>query len=256
MRITKPKFLLFSIVPLLLALIWHNQLTLNAQHREQLQTRIEELNNEYMETLDELDEATDEKNNLFHQLDEALDKIEDVEKRNEELEQILFNQRETYRVAIAGQGATMAALSRSSFTEKMYERAWARLGAHGLKGIGASLVSAEERYGVNSLIIAAIAYLESGGGRSMIAREKNNLFGLGAAGASPFASALSFSRKQESVYFVANLLRYSYLCRWGRHYRGGNLVAINVRYASDPFWANKVGRAMAKIACAAIPQGR
>lgn len=256
MRISSLTFLLLSIVSLLFALIWQNQATLNEEHRVQLQTRIEELNDEYMETVNELHEATDEKDNLFQQLDEAMEKIEDVEKRNAELEQILFNQTETYRVAVALQGATMPALSQSSFTEKMYERAWARLGAHGLKGIGASLVTAEERYGVNSLIIAAIAFLESGGGRSRIAREKNNLFGLGAADASPFASALSFSRKQESVYFVANLLRYSYLCRWGRHYRGNNLVAINVRYASDPFWANKVGRAMARIARAAIPQGR
>jgi len=256
MRIKKPIFLLFSVMVLLLSLVWQNQITLKEKQREQLQFQLEELNQEYVETLNDLDKVTDDKADLYQQLDEALNRIEDVEKRNTELETILFNQRQTYRTAVALQGATMPALSVSGFTEKMFERAWSRLGAHGLKGIGEALVEVEERHGVNSLIIAAIAYLESGGGRSRIAREKNNLFGLGAADPSPFTSAITFNHKNDSVFFVANLLRYSYLCRSGRHYRGNNLVAINVRYATDPFWAEKVARAMAKIARAAIPQGR
>ncbi len=256
MRLSKVSFFLISSVPLVLFLAWQNQIMLKEEQHEYLQSQIEELGEVYQETLVNLDEVTDEKETLFQQLHEALIKIEEIEERNVELELILFNQRQTYKTAVALQGSTMPALTTSCFTEKMYERAWARLRAHGLIGTGAALTSAEEQYGVNSLIIAAIAYVESGGGMSKIARDKNNLFGLGAGDVTPYASALSFSSKDDSIFFLANLLRYSYLSRSGRHYRGDNLKAINVRYASDPHWAEKVGRAMALIARAACPEGR
>lgn len=256
MRLNRARFFVVSSVPLVLFLAWQNQITLKEEQQEHLQVQIEVLNEVYEETLQDLNEVTDEKETLFQQLHEALIKIEKVEQRNTELELILFNQRQTYRTAVALQGSIMPALTPSGFTEKMYERAWSRLGAHGLKGTGATLASAEEKYGVNSLIIAAIAYVESGGGMSKIARDKKNLFGLGAGDVTPYASALYFSSKNDSIYFVANLLRHSYLSRGGRHYRGDNLVAINIRYASDPNWAEKVGRAMARIARAACPEGR
>lgn len=256
MRLSRIGFFVIGSVPLVLLLAWQNQITVKEEQHEHLQVQIEELSETYEETLLDLDEATDENENLFKQLHEALIKIDVVEQRNAELELILFNQRQTYRTAIAMQGSTMPALTLSSFTEKMYERAWIRLRAHGLKGTGAALASAEERYGVNSLVIAGIAYLESGGGMSKIARDKNNLFGLGAGDITPYASAFYFSCKDDSIYFVANLLRHSYLSRGGRYYRGDSLEAVNIRYAADPNWAEKVGRTMARIARAACPEGR
>ncbi len=256
MRISRAKFFIISSIPLVLLLSWQHQIALEEERQAQLQRQIQELNQIYMETLNDLTETKQEKESLSHQLHDALEKIEQIERRNEELEQILFNQQQTYRAAVARKGSTMPALSLSCFTAKMYERAWNRLGAHGLKGTGEALVAAEERYGVNSLIIAAIAYVESAGGMSRLAREKNNLFGLGAGGANPYSNALYFSSKEESINYVASLLSNSYLSRGGRFYRGDNLVAINVRYAADPFWADKVGQAMARIARAACPEGR
>lgn len=256
MRINRASFFVISSVPLVLFLAWQNQITVKEAQQQHLQLQMEVLTEIHEETLLDLDEVTEEKDELFQKLHETITELEQVKERNEVLELILFNQRQTYRSAVALQGATMPALSQSCFTEKMYERAWARLGAHGLKGTGAALAAAEERYGVNSLVIAAIAYVESGGGMSKIARKKNNLFGLGAGEPTPYISALSFSSKDDSIYFVANLLRYSYLRRGGRHYRGDNLVAVNVRYAADPHWADKVSRAMARIARAACPEGR
>ncbi len=256
MRISRAKFFIFSSIPLVLLLFWQHQLALEEERQAQLQLQIQELNEAYMNTLNDLTETTQEKESLFNQLHDALERIEQIEQRNKELELILFNQQQTYRTAVAYKGSTMPALSQSCFTEKMYERAWSRLGAHGLKGTGAALVSAEQRYGVNSLILAAIAYIESAGGMSRLAREKNNLFGLGAGGANPYSNAFYFSSKEESINFVANLLSHSYLSRGGRFYCGDNLVAINMRYAADPFWAEKVGQAMAKIARAACPEGR
>lgn len=229
---------------------------LQQEKYERLNRRITDLEEIYDRTSRELTEANEENRGLIQDLHDAIIKIGEVEERNSELETILFNQRQTYRHAVAMQGSTMPVLSLSDFTAKQYERAWSRLGAHGLKGTGESLVQAEGLYSVNSLVLSAIAYLESAGGMSKLAREKNNLFGLGAGGATPYSSALYFSSKDECIYYTANMLRNRYFNRGSRGYRGDNLVAIGPRYAADPCWAEKVGRTMSKIACAAIPGGR
>lgn len=223
---------------------------------ESYEKQIADLTRLYDDTAEELRETQQDKQLLHDELGEALQRIESVENRNRYLEKILFNQQQTYRNAVAMRGSTMRALSVSSFTAIQYERAWSRLGAHGLKGTGAALVRAEEVYGVNSLILAAMAYHESAGGMSQIARDKNNLFGLGAYDHDPYRYAFTFSTRQDSIYYAANLLRNSYLSGWGRNYRGDNLAAVGIRYATDPFWATKVGQRMSLIARAAIPEGR
>ncbi len=223
---------------------------------ESYENQIENLQQLYEHTAGELKETQLENYDTHQELNKTLEQIEVIEKRNRQLEHILFNQQQTYRNAVALNGSTMNALSTSDFTARQYERAWSRLGAHGLLGTGPALLRAEETYGVNSLILAAIAYHESGGGMSKIAREKHNLFGLGAFDSSPYLSAISFPTKDDSIYFAARLLRNSYLSSWGRNYRGDNLAAIGVSYASDPLWAAKIGNCMSMIARAAIPEGR
>ena len=149
---------------------------------EHLTRQIDDLKEIYESTVQELSKVNEENRTLIRDLNEAIERIEAVEQRNSELETILFNQRQTYQNAVSMRGSTMPVLTMSSFTAKQYERAWSRLGAHGLKGTGQFLVQAEELYNVNSLVLSAIAYLESAGGMSKLAREKNNLFGLGAGG--------------------------------------------------------------------------
>ena len=256
MFLKKLKFIVATSLLLLAILGWQHQIALEREKNAHLQQQYTELNQVFMETVDDLNKAYEENESLFNQLRKALLKIDEVEERNEELEQILFNQTQTYRNAVAMKGSVMAVLMQSDFTASMYERAWTRLGARGLSGTGEALVQAEDQYGVNSLVLAAIAYLESGGGASKLSREKNNLFGLGAANYDPYNRALSFSSKEECIFYAARLLSTSYLSRGGRNYHGDNLEAINIRYASDPQWAYKVGRAMARIARAAIPGGR
>ena len=68
--------------------------------------------------------------------------------------------------------------------------------------------------------------------------------------------AYTFNTKDECIYYAANILSSSYLSRWGRNYRGDNLRAIGIRYATDPYWAEKVSRNMSRVARAAIPEGR
>lgn len=256
MLLKKLKFIGATSLVLLIFLGWQQQITLEREKNAHLQQQYTELNRSFAETQDDLHEAYKENETLFEQLHEALLKIVEVEERNEELEQILFNQTQTYRNAVTMKGSVMTVLTQSDFSANMYERAWTRLRAHGLSGTGEALVQAEDQYGINSLVLASIAYVESGGGMSKLAREKNNLFGLGAADYDPYNRAMSFSSKEECIYYAARLLSSSYLSRGGRFYRGDNLEAVNIRYASDPQWANKIGRTMSLIARAAIPGGR
>ena len=51
---------------------------------------------------------------------------------------------------------------------------------NGLQGLGVCFIEAEEKYNINAIVLTAIACLESAYGTSKLAREKNNLFGLGA----------------------------------------------------------------------------
>ncbi len=226
------------------------------QEIDSLQEKIDSQKEIHKTTLKELSEAHSENDQLQRRLDKAKKDIDNVKHRNDELELILFNQRQTYRQAIAMRGAGMPVLTRSNFTAHQYERAWSRLGAGGLRGTGDALVRAEEAYGVNSLVLSAIAFLESAGGNSRLAREKNNLFGLGAGGSDPYRNALCFSSRNECIDYTARVLRYRYLSRGAQLHRGENLAAIGPNYAADPLWAEKVSRHMSLIARAAIPGGR
>ncbi|NMD42985.1 MAG: hypothetical protein GYA86_06720 [Firmicutes bacterium] len=248
-------YLFFTIAALSGLLYLYEQNQQQQQRYERLTQQIDDLQTVYEEAVQELTEVHDENRELIQDLEDALYRIETVRQRNTQLESILLNQRQTYRDAVGMRGASMTVLTRSHFTARQYERAWSRLGAGGLKGTGEALVRAEETYGVNSLVLAAIALLESGAGKSRLAREKNNLFGLGAGGADPYGSALSFSSREQCINYAARLLCNRYLSRGSRMYRGEDLSAVGPNYAADPEWAEKVSRHMSRIARAAIPGG-
>lgn len=256
MRLNKQKFIVGTSLVILLASAVNYQLTSQQQMYEQLAEDLKKLDQAYNRTIAELQQVHQENQVLKTQLKEQLAIIEIMETDKQKLEQILLNQTQTYRNAVEMKGSVMPVKSISSFSAKMYEQAWKKLNAYDLQGTGEAFARAEEQYGINSLVLAAIAYLESGGGTSRIAREKNNLFGLGAGSPNPYANARSFASKEESIYFTASLLRNSYLSRDGRFYCGDSLQHIGVYYAADPQWAAKVAGAMSRIARAAIPEGR
>lgn len=256
-------FLTLAILAVSAPLYLHEQKEREKQRYEQqleknalLLQQIDSMEEIYEERVQELTEAQDENRKVLKRLNKAQKEVEDVKHRNTELESILFNQRETYQNAVAMRGAGMPVMTRSNFTARQYERAWRNLGACGLKGTGEALVQAEESHGVNSLVLSGIAFLESNGGKSRLAREKNNLFGLGAGGPDPYGSALCFSSKNECIRYTAGILRHRYLSRGALLYRGNNLTAIGPNYATDPLWAEKVSQHMSLIARAAIPGGR
>ncbi|MCU0482775.1 MAG: glucosaminidase domain-containing protein [Chloroflexi bacterium] len=110
-----------------------------------------------------------------------------------------------------------------------------------LPALGRAFLEAERRYGLNARYFVAHAMLESGFGRSDIARFKRNLFGYGAADRDPYGMAVAYRSHAAGVLAVAARIRARYLSPTGRWWRGfTTLRAVNRYYASDPRWADKI----------------
>lgn len=109
-----------------------------------------------------------------------------------------------------------------------------------LKGLGKDFKNAEEKYGVNAILLMAMAKHETGNGNSYLAKEKNNLFGFNAIDQDPINKAREFEDKSESIDYVAKFLKENYLNKDGKFYNGISTKAIGKLYASDPDWSDKV----------------
>ena len=112
-------------------------------------------------------------------------------------------------------------------------------------GLGYSFFYAQEEYGMNSLINAALATHESGNGRSTIARVKFNLFGHAAYDSSAVSSSSTYALPEEGVYNNAyRYYTYGYSFPSDSRYFGGQLGnkanGANVKYSSDPYWGEKI----------------
>lgn len=175
-----------------------------------------------------------------------------LEGENRQLKNLLSQRYRTYRTAVNLQGKNIAIKSKSGFSAAQIDRAWLNLGAYNLVGTGRSFIEAESTTGVNALVLAAIAAHESAFGRSRIARDKNNLFGFGAFDRDPYNMAHTFSSYHDGTITVASYLSRNYLSAGGRYYRGDTLESINIHYATDVYWADKVCRMMKTIAEASV----
>ncbi len=110
-----------------------------------------------------------------------------------------------------------------------------------LPHLGSSFLKAERREGINARYLVAHALLESGWGTSDIARFKHNLFGYNAYDRNPWKYASSFRTYASGIAAVAAHVRDTYLTPGGRwFYRYSTLRAMNMYYASDPRWADKI----------------
>ncbi len=110
--------------------------------------------------------------------------------------------------------------------------------------IGSTIITNQNTYGVNGLLMAGIAANESGWGSSSICQSKNNLFGLNAVDSSPGTSAYTFASVSACIQDFANgWMSRGYLDPRDWRYEGGFLgnkgSGINVSYASDPYWGEK-----------------
>lgn len=115
-----------------------------------------------------------------------------------------------------------------------------------LSGKGAIFKEAEERYHVNALYLMAHSALESSWGRSQISKDKNNFFGIAAYDSSPYDSAKSFDDVDKGILGAAKWIREHYIDK-GRTNLGNKSSGMNVLYASDPYWGEKIASIMMKI---------
>jgi beta-N-acetylglucosaminidase len=121
-----------------------------------------------------------------------------------------------------------------------------------LIGTGDAFKKAEAQYGTNALYFLAHAALESNWGKSRIAVDKNNLFGYGAVDSSPYESALKFESYEKGILTVADkFIVNGYFNESDWRFEGEHLgnkgTGMNVRYASDPYWGQKISGIMYEI---------
>lgn len=116
-----------------------------------------------------------------------------------------------------------------------------------LEGLGPDFKRAEDELGVNAILLMAMAKHESGNGTSLLADEKNNLFGFNAIDQDPINEASKFKTKGDSIMHVAKFLKENYLDKNGRFYNGVSTEGIGQLYATDPDWSRKVSNMMVEV---------
>ncbi|QGQ96483.1 hypothetical protein EHS13_17120 [Paenibacillus psychroresistens] len=74
-----------------------------------------------------------------------------------------------------------------------------------------AILEIEEEFGINAYFTIAVMKLESGNGKSRIAKNKNNLFGLNALDGDVYNKAFSFKTKGDSVRKFGQLISKNYI---------------------------------------------
>ena len=114
-----------------------------------------------------------------------------------------------------------------------------------LNDTGELFIKYQNQYGVNALMAMSFAALESGWGKSNIAIEKNNLFGLNATDANPNEDASKYATVEDCIRdFTANWMSKRYLnATYTNRFRGGYFgdkgSGIFGQYSSDPYEGEK-----------------
>ncbi|HET7580154.1 MAG TPA: glucosaminidase domain-containing protein, partial [Bacillales bacterium] len=120
-----------------------------------------------------------------------------------------------------------------------------------LARLGKYFIQAQNKYGVNALYLFAHAIHESAWGSSKIAQEKHNLFGLHATDTDTYDNATGFKSYQACINYAAKYVANKYQDPEGAYYYGAMLgnkqSGMNVKYASDPFWGQKIAGYMYRI---------
>ncbi len=117
-----------------------------------------------------------------------------------------------------------------------------------LEGLGRYFYEAEQKTGINSILLVGIANHESNYGRSNIAKKKNNLFGFNAYDKSPMESAADYKNYGDSILSVSRKIKDLYLVERGRYFEGFSTEAMNLHYSTDKEWSKKVNRHMVRFA--------
>lgn len=110
-------------------------------------------------------------------------------------------------------------------------------------GKSQEFVNAQNKYGMNALLVFAMAGLESAFGTSYYAKNRNNLFGWNAVDSNP-DNATVFASVSQAIneHMGINLFGYSDVndYRFTAPSLGNKGAGFNTKYASDPYWGLKI----------------
>jgi beta-N-acetylglucosaminidase len=121
-----------------------------------------------------------------------------------------------------------------------------------LIGTGSAFKKAEKESGTNAMYFLAHAILESSWGESKIARDKNNLFGIGAVDSNPYEGAYTYDNYEDGILEAAKeFIVPGYFdqkdWRFEGEHLGNKSTGMNVRYASDAYWGQKIAGLMFRM---------
>ena len=115
-----------------------------------------------------------------------------------------------------------------------------------LVGAGQYFYAVGDRFGINGALQYAMGIHESGWGKSSLSMNKNNLFGMNATDNNPYGNGTSFPTVEAGInYHADRYISWGYtdpISDWryfGSHV-GNKGSGMNVKYASDPFWGEKI----------------
>ena len=114
-----------------------------------------------------------------------------------------------------------------------------------LYGKGVFYYYAQEKYGVNAILSLSLSRNETSHGRSNLAINKNNGFGLNAVDTSPTESATWYASYASSILgYASKWITYGYAhprdWRYFGPQFGDKWIGMNVKYASDTYWSEKM----------------
>lgn len=118
-------------------------------------------------------------------------------------------------------------------------------GSSRLYGKGQFFYYAQEKYGVNALLALSLSRNETAHGRSNLAINKNNGFGLNAVDSNPTQSANWYAAFASSILgYASKYITYGYAHPRDWRYFGPQFgdkgLGMNVNYASDTYWSEKM----------------
>lgn len=128
------------------------------------------------------------------------------------------------------------------------------IGSTPLETMGQALKNVEAKYNVNAMYILSHAILESTWGTSALAKDKKNLFGLKAYDGDAYGSATTFPTYEACLeelvkeYLIKPNTGY-FIEGWRANGEvvGNKELGMNVRYATDPYWGQKIAGFMYQI---------
>lgn len=128
------------------------------------------------------------------------------------------------------------------------------IGSTPLETMGQDFKNAEAKYNVNAMYLLAHAIHESRWGDSELARDKKNLFGLKAYDGNAYENGAAFPTYEACIEELITefLLKPNsgyFMDSWKSNGEvlGHKELGMNVRYASDPYWGQKIAGYMFRM---------